>query len=31
MFPLGPDTTEYQLVTKDHVKVENWKDRKSVV
>lgn len=24
MFPLGPDTTEYRLVTSDHVKVENW-------
>ncbi len=23
-FPLGPDTTEYQLITKDYVKVENW-------
>ncbi|MDE5913668.1 MAG: fumarate hydratase [Muribaculaceae bacterium] len=24
MFPLGPDTTEYYLLTKDYVKVENW-------
>lgn len=24
MFPLGPDTTEYRLVTPDYVKVENW-------
>ena len=21
-FPLGPDTTEYQLITKDYVKVD---------
>ena len=31
MFPLGPDTTEYQLVTKDHVKVENWKGHDMLV
>lgn len=24
MFPLGPDTTEYYLLTSDYVKVENW-------
>nr|MDE6072081.1 fumarate hydratase [Muribaculaceae bacterium] len=31
MFPLGPDTTEYQLVTKDHVKVENWNGHEMLV
>ena len=31
MFPLGPDTTEYQLITKDHVKVENWNGHEMLV
>lgn len=31
MFPLGPDTTEYQLVTKDYVKVENWNGHEMLV
>ena len=30
MFPLGPDTTEYYLLTKDYVSVSEL-DRKSVV
>lgn len=31
MFPLGPDTTEYQLITKDYVKVENWNGHEMLV
>ena len=31
MFPLGPDTTEYQLVSKDFVKVENWNGHEMLV
>jgi len=31
MFPLGPDNTEYQLITKDHVKVENWNGHEILV
>lgn len=31
MFPLGPDTTEYQLVTKDYVKTENWNGHEMLV
>ncbi|MDE6680359.1 MAG: fumarate hydratase, partial [Muribaculaceae bacterium] len=31
MFPLGPDTTEYRLITKDHVKVENWNGHEMLV
>ena len=30
-FPLGPDTTEYKLVTKDYVKVENWNGQEMLV
>ncbi len=30
-FPLGPDTTEYQLITKDYVKVENWAGHEMLV
>ena len=30
-FPLGPDTTEYQLITKDYVKVENWNGHEMLV
>ena len=30
-FPLGPDTTEYELITKDHVKVENWNGHEILV
>ena len=30
-FPLGPDTTEYKLVTKDYVKVENWNGHEMLV
>ena len=30
-FPLGPDTTEYQLLTKDYVKVENWNGHELLV
>ena len=30
-FPLGPDTTEYQLLTKDYVKVENWNGHEMLV
>lgn len=31
MFPIGPDTTEYQLITKDYVKVENWNGHEMLV
>lgn len=31
MFPLGPDTTEYYLLTKDYVKVENWAGHEMLV
>ncbi len=31
MFPLGPDTTEYKLITKDYVKVENWNGHEMLV
>ena len=31
MFPLGPDTTEYQLITKDYVRVENWNGHEMLV
>ena len=30
-FPHGPDTTEYQLITKDYVKVENWNGHEMLV
>lgn len=30
-FPLGPDTTEYRLLTKDGVKVENWNGHEMLV
>ncbi|MDE6811117.1 MAG: fumarate hydratase [Muribaculaceae bacterium] len=30
-FPLGPDSTEYQLITKDYVKVENWNGHEILV
>ncbi len=30
-FPLGPDTTEYQLISKDYVKVENWNGHEMLV
>ncbi|MBD5268908.1 MAG: fumarate hydratase [Bacteroides sp.] len=30
-FPLGPDTTEYKLITKDYVKVENWNGHEMLV
>lgn len=30
-FPLGPDTTEYRLITKDYVKVENWNGHEMLV
>ncbi len=30
-FPLGPDTTEYQLITKEYVKVENWNGHEMLV
>lgn len=30
-YPLGPDTTEYQLLTKDYVKVENWNGHEMLV
>ncbi|MDE5774660.1 MAG: fumarate hydratase [Muribaculaceae bacterium] len=30
-FEMGPDTTEYQLITKDHVKVENWNGHEMLV
>ncbi len=31
MFPLGPDTTEYRLLTSDYVKVENWNGHEMLV
>lgn len=31
MFPLGPDTTEYYLLTSDYVKVENWNGHEMLV
>ncbi len=31
MFPLGPDTTEYRLVSTDHVSVSHFNDREMVV
>ncbi|MCD8395406.1 MAG: fumarate hydratase [Bacteroidales bacterium] len=31
MFPLGPDTTEYYLLTSDYVKTEKWGDREMLV
>lgn len=31
MFPLGPDNTEYKLITKDYVKVENWNGHEMLV
>ena len=31
MFPLGPDTTEYYLLTSDYVKVENWDGHEMLV
>ena len=31
MFPLGPDTTEYQLITKDYVKTEDWNGHEMLV
>ncbi|MCM1428247.1 MAG: fumarate hydratase [Clostridium sp.] len=30
-FPLGPDKTEYQLVSKDYVRVENWNGHEMLV
>lgn len=30
-YPLGPDTTEYELLTKDYVKVENWNGHEMLV
>ncbi|MDE7161004.1 MAG: fumarate hydratase [Muribaculaceae bacterium] len=30
-FELGPDTTEYRLITKDYVKVENWNGHEMLV
>ena len=30
-FPLGPDKTEYKLITKDHVKTENWNGHEILV
>ncbi|MCH5240251.1 MAG: fumarate hydratase [Muribaculaceae bacterium] len=30
-FPLGPDKTEYKLITKDYVKVENWNGHEILV
>ena len=30
-FPLGADTTEYQLITKDYVKTENWNGHEMLV
>ena len=30
-FPLGPDTTEYELITKDYVKTENWNGHEMLV
>lgn len=31
MFPLGSDTTEYKLITRDYVKVENWNGHEMLV
>lgn len=31
MFPLGPDTTEYYLLTSDYVNVENWNGHEMLV
>lgn len=31
MFPMGPDTTEYYLLTPDYVKVENWNGHEMLV
>ena len=31
MFPLGPDTTEYDLLTSEYVKVENWAGHEMLV
>ena len=31
MFPLGPDTTEYYLLTSDYVKTENWNGHEMLV
>ncbi|MCC8038478.1 MAG: fumarate hydratase [Bacteroidales bacterium] len=31
MFPLGPDDTEYYLLTSDYVKTEKWGDREMLV
>ncbi|MDE6443844.1 MAG: fumarate hydratase [Muribaculaceae bacterium] len=31
MFPLGADTTEYKLITKDYVKTENWNGHEMLV
>ena len=31
MFPLGEDTTEYRLITKDYVKTENWNGHEMLV
>ena len=31
MFPLGPDKTEYYLLTSDYVKVENWNGHEMLV
>lgn len=31
MFPLGADTTEYQLLTKEGVKTENWNGHEMLV
>ena len=31
MFPLGPDTTEYELITKDYVKTEDWNGHEMLV
>jgi fumarate hydratase class I len=30
-FPLGPDTTEYKLISSDYVKVENWNGHEMLV
>ena len=30
-FPLGSDTTEYELITKDYVKIENWNGHEMLV
>ncbi|MBD5186111.1 MAG: fumarate hydratase [Bacteroides sp.] len=31
MFPLGPDKTEYELITSDYVKTENWNGHEMLV